>query len=201
MLPNHCQIDDFLAPKALAALRAHTRAHRDAFKASKVIAEGTHRNDPAVRQSSKCKAGLGSAEAPFRRAIDKVSPRLFDALNIPVTPIVTCELELVAHRDGAFFKPHLDTFAGVNREGEASDRLISIVYYFHLGPRGFRGGDLVLHPFVPGAEPLPIAPEDNRLVAFPSFAWHEVSPVEVPGDAFEDARFAVNCWLHRARGG
>jgi SM-20-related protein len=108
------------------------------------------------------------------------------------------ELEMVAHGHGAFFARHIDTFTGSTRAKWNTDRLISLVFYFGLGPRRFTGGELVLHPFVPGAAPVAIEPEPNRLVAFPSFAPHEVRPVELAEDSFENARFAVNCWLHRS---
>jgi Rps23 Pro-64 3,4-dihydroxylase Tpa1-like proline 4-hydroxylase len=39
-----------------------------------------------------------------------------------------------------------------------------------------------------------IEPGQNRLVAFPSWAPHEVMPISCPSRRFIDSRFAVNCW-------
>jgi Rps23 Pro-64 3,4-dihydroxylase Tpa1-like proline 4-hydroxylase len=46
-----------------------------------------------------------------------------------------------------------------------------------------------------------IAPEPNSLVLFPSWAPHEVLLVRCPSGRFEDSRFAINCWIYRARAG
>ena len=47
-------------------------------------------------------------------------------------------------------------------------------------------------------QPKDISPDNNSLLAFPSFSPHEVLPVIAPGVEFEDWRFAVNCWIHKA---
>jgi len=110
----------------------------------------------------------------------------------------TIELELVASNDGAFFKRHIDTF--IRGARTSSDRLLSGVYYFHAEPKAFSGGALRLYPF--GREQgesnfAEVQPEQNTLVAFPSWAWHEVLPVSCPSRRFSDSRFNVNCWVHR----
>jgi SM-20-related protein len=132
-----------------------------------------------------------------QRLIDEL-PFLF--ANLGVTPFVPAgvDMELVASNDGAFFKPHIDTFIGDERK--TSDRLISSVYYFHTEPKAFSGGALRLYSFVkPGAESsfTDIQPEQNSLVAFPSWELHEVRPVSCPSKRFSDCRFSVNLWLLR----
>jgi SM-20-related protein len=109
------------------------------------------------------------------------------------------ELELAAHRDGGFYRTHIDTHTGPAQEGDGRDRMLTMVYYFHRTPRAFSGGEIALYPFVPGGDPVLIEPADNRLVAFPSLALHEVRPVACPGDDWADARFAVNIWFARQR--
>ncbi len=79
----------------------------------------------------------------------------------------------MAHREGSFFIPHLDTFTSANRAEQQTDRVVTMVYYFHIQPRRFTGGALALYPFARG-EPILLDPADNRLIAFPSFALHEV---------------------------
>jgi Rps23 Pro-64 3,4-dihydroxylase Tpa1-like proline 4-hydroxylase len=137
----------------------------------------------------------------YREAVIGRAAALLSALGIPPCPLDPVELQLVAHRQGSFFRPHIDTFTQANREGQKSDRVLTLVYYLHAQPRRFTGGEIALFPFGPG-EPLAIDPADNRLLAFPSFALHEVRPIATPeDDRFTDARFAVNCWLHRERVG
>ncbi|WP_417597170.1 hypothetical protein [Novosphingobium aquae] len=51
-----------------------------------------------------------------------------------------------------------------------------------------------------GTEPaVSIALKRARLVAFPSFAWHQVARVSPQGDSLANARLSINCWIHRAR--
>jgi Rps23 Pro-64 3,4-dihydroxylase Tpa1-like proline 4-hydroxylase len=79
--------------------------------------------------------------------------------------------------------------------------MLSAVYYFHRMPKAFSGGCLRLHRI--GARPgdigMDVTPIDNSLVVFPSWAPHEVLPVRCLSGAFGDSRFAVNCWVYRAR--
>ena len=117
------------------------------------------------------------------------------------TPFETSEveLELAAHNDGAHFTLHTDTYA--RDQIARGDRMLSAVYYFHRQPMGFAGGALRLHRLnaEPGDAGLDIAPDDNSLVVFPSWGPHEVMPVECPSRVFAHSRFALNCWIYRAR--
>ena len=108
------------------------------------------------------------------------------------------ELELVANNDGAFFKPHIDTFIGDARK--ASERMLSAVYYFYAEPKAFSGGALRLYSFgtMEAREQIHRrAARANMLVVFPSWASHEVLPVSCPSGRFSDSRFNVNCWVYR----
>ena len=200
MLPKYSLIDDFLEPELLDRLRSHALACEDRFKPAKVRDSGSSVRDAAARTSSKCAEGLGPLKAIFAERLRAVAPRLFTELGIPPAPIADVETELIAHRDGAFFGPHIDTFVAAERTGETTDRLISTVFYFTFAEAAFSGGALAIFPFAKGPPPATIEPRTNRLVAFPSFVLHEVRKVSVPGDAFRDARFSINGWLHRQRG-
>jgi Rps23 Pro-64 3,4-dihydroxylase Tpa1-like proline 4-hydroxylase len=46
---------------------------------------------------------------------------------------------------------------------------------------------------------LTVEPNQNTLVAFPSWARHEVRRVDCSSRTFADYRFAVNIWLCRTR--
>jgi predicted 2-oxoglutarate/Fe(II)-dependent dioxygenase YbiX len=145
-----------------------------------------------------------------------LTEQLIDALDQVVE--LTCykgprplsiELELAAHGDGAFYRPHLDIPLGHERiplgalDGE--DRALSAVYYFHRTPKRFSGGELRLHRFGSGWDRkdadastyLDLQPVNGSLVVFPSWAMHEVRPVECQSGRFEDYRFALNCWFCR----
>ena len=156
---------------------------------------GTH--DPTWRRSVGVR-NFGSVQALLRERILSSVPELIGKLRVmPFTPS-DVEIELVASNDGAFYKPHLDTFLG--RERREADRLVSAIYYFHSEPKAFAGGALRLHPFaVPGTQKrhIDIEPEQNTLVAFPSWELHEVLPVSCPSRRFSASRFSVNLWILR----
>ena len=153
--------------------------------------------DPAIRRSLSLR-DLGPFSALFEDYVRAAVPALIDQLR--VTPFVPgeVELELVAHNDGAHFALHGDLYTG---QGSArGDRMLSAVYYFHRAPKGFSGGCLRLHRIgaMPGDMGVDVAPDQNSLVVFPSWAPHEVLTVHCPSGAFGDSRFAVNCWVYRA---
>ena len=107
------------------------------------------------------------------------------------------ELSVTAHHHGDFYRRHRDIGPG------ADSRLVSFAYYFHREPKGFSGGDLLLYDTCIATGGCRVAafsriePINNSLVFFPSAYYHEVLPVRANGDAFGNARFAVNGWLHR----
>ncbi|MDH7972652.1 2OG-Fe(II) oxygenase [Sphingomonas sp. AR_OL41] len=154
--------------------------------------------DDSVRRASSLR-DLGPLDAVLRARVTAAVPGWVAQLRVTPFDIHDIELELAAHNDGAHFHLHSDTYAsGMKTRG---DRLLSAVYYFYRGPAAFAGGALRLHRL--GAEPgdtgQDIAPIDNRMVVFPSWGPHEVMPVSCPSRAFADSRFAVNCWVYRAR--
>ena len=106
------------------------------------------------------------------------------------------EIELAAHRDGHFYKTHIDTSVDPAGGFAKSPRMLSCALYFNRLPQHFTGGEIRFRPIVGDGEKL-LAPAHNRMVAFASFVPHEVLPTHVPGDCFADARFSVNCWFHR----
>ena len=154
--------------------------------------------DPAFRRSVSLR-DLG----PFTDLFDGyIRPRLPELIaQLRMTPFAPSriELEVVAHNDGAHFALHGDLVTG--RSNGLGDRMLSAVYYFHRTPKGFSGGCLRLHRIgaKPGDAGVDVTPERNSLVVFPSWAPHEVLPVRCPSGAFGDSRFAINCWVYRAR--
>jgi SM-20-related protein len=154
--------------------------------------------DPSVRRASSLR-DLGPFAEVLRDRVTAAVPGWVASLRVTSFAIHDIELELAAHNDGAHFRLHSDTYASDMKA--RGDRMLSAVYYFHRTPQAFAGGELRLHRL--GAEPgdagYDIAPVDNRLAVFPSWGPHEVLPVACPSRAFADSRFAVNCWVYRAR--
>jgi len=197
--PHTLVIDAFLPDSLHGRLLAFALARKAAFKPTSVRTGRHDVIDHAVRQSLRCHDGLGPFKEAFSAAVHARLPELCDGLGIAPFVIAKTELELAAHGDGGFYKVHFDTFTQDARLAADTDRAVSAVYYFYRQPKGFSGGELQLHRFGGGlAEKL--EPRDNRLVSFASIAPHEVLPIACPSGQLEDYRFAVNCWLHRARG-
>jgi SM-20-related protein len=195
LVPPHVVIDGFLPAELHAAVLAYALAREDSF-APAAVRRGEI--DYGERRKAWAQADLGELRLPFQECIARHIPNLFAGLAVePVEPALI-ELELSAHRDGDFFRPHIDTYVRKHSSDLPTDRAVTAVYYFHAQPRGFSGGEFAIHPFGEG-EPVLIEPKDNRLLAIPAFAIHEVRPITCPGNAFHSARFAVNVWLHRSR--
>lgn len=194
-MPPHLVLDDFLPAELHDALLGKALEQGD------TITRGTVEHgsvDVAIRRAWTSR-DLGDLKPALQSAIEQTLPALFSALSIPRFEPVKIELELSAHRDGDFYHPHIDTFYAEPREGMASDRVITAVYYFYAEPKGFSGGEFAIYPFGGAGDPLLIEPRDNRLLAIPAFALHEVRPIRCESDDFRSARFAVNAWVHRAR--
>ncbi|WP_435417140.1 2OG-Fe(II) oxygenase [Parerythrobacter aurantius] len=197
-LPRHAVIDDFLEQAVAQQLLDHALGGQGLFEPAVVTDRGSYLVSAEHRQACST-SHLGPAGSRFIAAVEAHFEPLCAALGLAPFPIMAWDVEMAAHRDGGFFREHIDTMTAENRETQPGDRIISLVCYLHRPRAAFTGGDLVLKPFVGNAGEARIAPRHNRLVAFPSFARHEVEPIRVPGDAWEDARFSINCWLLRAR--
>jgi SM-20-related protein len=198
---NYVVWDDFLPETVHQGLLQYALNSEDLFQSSRIYGpDAGHEGavDPERRISWLCRDGLGPWRKAFKEAVKAREPELFAALGVQPFDVAGRELELAVHRDGSFFAPHTDRVVGQAREGLKSDRIISSVYYFHSHPRVFTGGELKLLAIGKG-EQLLIEPKDNRLVAFLAIAPHAVEKVVCLGNKFSDARFAVNCWIHRAR--
>ena len=198
-MPPYRVYRGFLDSEAHARLLAYALENEEQFRPSLLYGE---RLDPSLRRSLRSE-DLGPLEAEFRRRILDLAPTLVAELRVTPFALSRVELELIAHGDGAYFKRHIDTHVGVAPE-LTSDRVLSAVYYFHGEPRAFAGGGLRLYQFgaVEGkGNFIELPPDQNVLLAFPSWVEHEVLEVSVPSRRFADSRFAVNCWMHRARTG
>jgi SM-20-related protein len=191
----HLRVPDFLDAQAHAALLDWTLANETRFVPAQ-LAGGLVK--PEARRALVLR-DLGPLAAALDARMRAEAPRWTAELRSTPFETSEVELELAAHNDGAHFTLHSDTYA--RDQVARGDRMLSAVYYFHRQPKGFEGGTLRLHRLnaAPGDAGLDIAPDDNSLVVFPSWGPHEVMPVSCPSRAFADSRFAVNCWIYRAR--
>jgi Rps23 Pro-64 3,4-dihydroxylase Tpa1-like proline 4-hydroxylase len=192
-------IDDFLSAADHAALLEFALAGEADFAPAMVNLSKIASFAPDSRTAWVYEGSKRAIKDLIKDRLHERLDEMFSGTGTPQFPVERSELELAIYRDGSFYRPHMDTAIGDDRMNELGDRLLSLVYYFHTSPRSFSGGELVIHPIGPG-EPDTIDPRDNRLVAFPSIAWHEVKPVVCPDNAFAKARFSINCWLLRKPG-
>lgn len=195
MMPPYLVLRDFLDEETVAGLLVHARAHQSDFAPTAV---GSKSVDRSVRVSLGLR-GLGDYRRILKTRLLDLVPRLVAELRVTPFAAPKLETELVAHGDGAFYRRHTDTQTARYNDVRQI-RVLSGVYYFHTEPKAFSGGALRL--FAIGPEPAPhvdIEPLRNSLLVFPSWAPHEVRPVQCPSNNFMDSRFAINCWLLRAK--
>jgi SM-20-related protein len=191
-MPHHV-IPGWLGSETADRLLAYALANEHLFCPSE-IGRGTV--DEAIRRSLVTDDLGPFADLLKQKALDEAAG-LYAALGMQSVPVAKVELELAAHGDGAFYGAHIDTETGRGLGGTRQRRL-SLVYYFHRRPRRFAGGRLRLMG-LGGGPSVEVEPLHDRLVAFPSFASHEVERVSCPGGTFVDSRFSVNIWLHDIR--
>ncbi|MDJ0642752.1 MAG: 2OG-Fe(II) oxygenase [Erythrobacter sp.] len=194
MLPSHTIFDDFLGPKLSGELLAFALANEAGFEPSIVY----NRESAGVRRESRNSLRFGGDWKPLKRAFRaEIEARIEEVVRGAGAGEFRpdqMEIELVANRDGGHFIRHIDTQTKV--ADRTTDRIVSAVYYLNREPKAYSGGELIMHALI-GEERLLIEPKHDRLVVFTSMAPHEVNRTAVPGDAFADARFSINCWLHR----
>ena len=184
---RHAHWLDAATTDALLAYAADRQAH---FKPSKVRGEDGHREVISDQRSSLRLTDLG-AFGPLlhERALNSLA-EICAAFGMPSFLPQGVQVELVAHGDGAHFVRHRDTYA----TPDGAPRRVTMVCYLHRRPKVFSGGVLRYYTLA-GDDFIDIEPDCGEMVAFPSWAWHSVERVSVPGNAFADHRFAVNMWV------
>ena len=174
------------------SLLAYAVAAEARFVPTKLNDHGTGHLDKVVRQSRVLR-DLGAFAGPLRKKALALQSELETAFDMTHTPANSTQMELVAHGDGAFYRPHTDTFTG-DEYMSGGRRRLTMVYYFHRLPRHFTGGRLRLFD-LGGNQTIDIEPTCDSLLVFPSSARHEVERISCPDGGFADGRFAVNIWL------
>lgn len=209
-LPRFSQITDFLREGEHRSLLEWAISIRDQFQPAtiyKTLAKREYQVDPE-RRIALTTGNIGPLEPMLRERLLTTLPDLMVTTGTSGPPPTSLELELAAHADGAYFRPHIDMPFGTGREplgaNPGEDRILSAVYYFYSEPKAFSGGQLRLYAFGPipesGDQQRPhtdVEPVRNSLVAFPSWVPHEVRPISCPSCEFPHYRFALNCWYCR----
>lgn len=190
--PPHLIFPDWLGETEAARLLAFSLAAETRFTPTRLNDHGASRVDEVVRQSSVLK-DLGAFAEPLCAKALALQDGLETAFDMQHTPANSTQIEMVAHGDGAFYRPHTDTFAG-DEYTPGGRRRLTMVYYLHRRPRRFTGGRLRLFDRG-GEQSIEVEPTHDSLLVFPSSARHEVETISCPGGAFADGRFAVNIWL------
>jgi len=162
------------------------------FVPTKLNDQGTGRFDSVVRRSSVLK-DLGAFTGPLQRKALALQAELETAFDMAHAPDNSTQIEMVAHGDGAFYRPHTDTYTG-DEYMPGGRRRMTMVYYLHRQPCRFTGGRLRMFD-LGGEQSIEIEPTHDSLLVFPSSARHEVETISCPGGAFADSRFSVNIWL------
>lgn len=188
----HRIIPGWLGERQAARLLAFSMDAEARFTPTKLADHGAGRLDVVVRQSSVLK-DLGAFAGPLRRRALALQDGLETAFDMAHTPANSTQMEVVAHGDGAFYRPHTDTYSG-DEYTPGGRRRLTMVYYLHRRPRRFTGGRLRLFD-LGGEQSIEIEPTHDSLLVFPSSARHEVETISCPDGAFGDSRFAVNIWL------
>jgi SM-20-related protein len=194
-VPPHAVRHDVLLPDDHAGLIEWMLGNDAGFEASRVTG-GIYKPDGRNCRSSQADASWKEA---MSARIDALVPDLMVELGVAPFERGGFEIECVAYGDGGFIRKHRDT--ATRNWRHPRDRWISVVYYLHREPKGYSGGDLRLHALAAGADgvkaSIDLPPRQNALIAFPSWAVHEVLPVRVPSGRYEDSRFAINFWVSR----
>jgi predicted 2-oxoglutarate/Fe(II)-dependent dioxygenase YbiX len=190
--PPYRILTGWLGEPQAARLMAYSLAAEARFVPTKLNDNGAGRLDDVVRHSCVLK-NLGAFAGPLRRKALALQAGLETAFDMTHAPPNSTQMEIVAHGDGAFYRPHTDTYTG-DEYTPGGRRRLTMVYYFHRQPRRFTGGRLRLFD-LGGEQSIDVEPTHDSLLVFPSCARHEVETISCPDGAFADSRFAVNIWL------
>nr|WP_246302111.1 2OG-Fe(II) oxygenase [Granulicella arctica] len=101
------------------------------------------------------------------------------------------EVEAIAYASGGKYAVHRDNAPKVD-----NGRVLTVVWFIHDEPKGFSGGDLLLHDEPPAGQGFTrIVPVRNSAVFFPSNCLHEVTPVESTVSDVLCSRMVLNGWF------
>lgn len=186
---------DFLDPSDLNSLLSASIAAEGDYKPSLVSQyDQSMLRSGRVNEKSRQSMQRKLEDRFAKLIVDKVvsfQDDIRNTIGVGFPELHGFEVEAVNSGDGAFFLIHIDTIHGEL----AHKRVISSVYYYGQSPQRFSGGELKLYS-LDRSRHLVLEPVSNSMVFFPAIFPHEVLPVSVPGGAFGDGRFSINCWIY-----
>jgi SM-20-related protein len=197
---QHCVVlDEFLSPQELDELVGFALEHEADFQSSEVISPtGEPGTIDYSHRRSRVLMDLGKHEQLILDRVRCVLPRVLDQLGLDEFPVMHTEVQITASNDGDFFRAHCD-----DAQDSIASRRMTFVYFFHLDPRPFEGGELRIYDLpwkeqrFTGGDYQSIVPQQNQIVFFLCSQVHEITPVNCPSRAFADSRFTLNGWLHQ----
>jgi len=188
-------VEEFLTPEQLSLVLALTAARRDEFDQTPVQGRSGHVYDQTVRWCTHTwnVAGIAGWFEPL------VLARGVQALahfGLAAAPLEIRDARLTRYGHDGFFGPHVDRGPGTET------RVMGFIFYFYFPPKRFHGGGLAIYDRDlrrggPALSATTVLPLQNQLLLLPSDCWHEVLPVDCPGDAWEAGRFTFSGWICR----
>ncbi len=199
--PPHVLLRDFLTDAERVRVLDFALTHVGAFQNSGVHEAPTSAFAPPRYRIRSSRVLDGPANgvmaAMMMPKLQDLMPALWPRLGIDPLPLNAMECQITAHGEGDFFAVHTD-----DGTPEIAHRRISYVYYFHREPKQFSGGHLSLyHTLYQGGYgrcgkiAADIDPPENGLMIFPTFIFHEVTPIRCASAALTDQRLTLNGWL------
>jgi SM-20-related protein len=195
--PPHSIRPHFLGGAMVERLLQYVEAHKAEFRANTVGSSDKINQSISVSLSLK---KIGNFRNDIKSEISDALPHVFRELGSTPFKPMSFEMLISSYGHGAFYKRHIDSYVGA--VAEPSDRVITMVYYFHRLPKVFSGGILRLHSLAASGRDgsfVDIEPVSDTAVFFPSWFPHEVLAVTCPHGGFMDSRFAITCMIHKQR--
>jgi hypothetical protein len=188
-------VEEFLPPEQLSLVLAVTAARRDEFDQTPVHGRSGNVYDRTVRW---CTHTWSVAEIAgwFEPLVLARGVPALTQFGLAAQPLEIRDSRLTRYGHDGFFGPHVDRGPGVET------RVMGFVYYFYFPPKRFQNGGLAIYDRDlrhggPALSATTVLPQQNQLLLLPSDCWHEVLPVDCPGDAWEAGRFTFGGWICR----
>jgi len=135
-IPPYRIVPCFLGDDLIERLIAYAIAKQTEFRPTK-IGQFDKCLDPNIRVSRVLR-DFDDLYEPLKIRFQEIKQQAILDLKLSPFELAHCEIELVAHEDGAFYKRHIDT--ATNRPEAKTQRIMTGVLYFHRLPKCFSGG-------------------------------------------------------------
>lgn len=87
-------------------------------------------------------------------------------------------IQMLYYEDSDKYEAHIDSAA------------ITFLCWLHHKPKSFEGGDLILE------HDSKVECKNNRVLVFPSIAWHEVTPINMANKKDGYGRYCISNFVH-----